>query len=130
MGALSHAAVALSGPGILVGVVIWLTQKEKSAYASGQGLQAAVYQLLGMILFIGLWIAWGIFYGVSMVPMVLNPEQFEDAPPPLFWIALGSMVIPMVLMVIWGLYGLWGALRCWRGAEFRYAILGKRLLAG
>jgi uncharacterized Tic20 family protein len=130
MATLSHGAVALSGPGILVGVLIWLTQKEKSAYASGQGLQAAVYQLLGMILFVGLWIAWGIFYGISMIPMVLHPEQFEDAPPPLFWIALGSMAIPLVLMVIWGLYGLWGALRCWRGEEFRYAVLGKKLLGG
>jgi hypothetical protein len=32
-------------------------------------------------------------------------------------------------MVLWGLYGLWGALQCWRGREFRYAILGKRLPA-
>jgi hypothetical protein len=40
------------------------------------------------------------------------------------------MAIPMVLMVIWGLYGLWGALRCWRGEEFRYAVLGKKLLGG
>jgi len=35
----------------------------------------------------------------------------------------------MMLMVLWGLYGLWGALKCWRGDEFRYAILGKRLPA-
>jgi uncharacterized Tic20 family protein len=130
MAAMAHASVALSGPGILVGVLIWLTQKEKSAYASRQGLQAAVYQLLGMVVFIGIWVIWGIFYAISMIPMIRNAEQYEDAPPALFWVAMGTMAVPLVLMVIWGLYGLWGALRCWRGDEFRYAVLGKRLLAG
>lgn len=129
MASLAHGAVALSGPGILVGVLVWLTQKEKSAWASGQGLQAAVYQLLGMILFIGLWVIWGIFYAISMIPMIRNAEEYGDAPPPLFWVAMGTMAIPLALMAIWGLYGLWGAWRCWRGGDFRYAILGKRLLA-
>jgi uncharacterized Tic20 family protein len=129
MAALSHGAVAMSGPGILVGVLIWLTQREKSAYASRQGLQAAVYQLLGMIAIVGMWIAWGIFYAISMIPMIQEPTRYEDAPPPIFWAGLVSMAVPMVLMVLWGLYGLWGALQCWRGREFRYAILGRRLPA-
>jgi uncharacterized Tic20 family protein len=127
MAALCHGAVAMSGPGILVGVLIWLTQKEKSAYASRQGLQAAVYQLLGMIGIVGMWIAWGIFYAISILPMVQDPARYEEAPPPIFWAGLISMAIPMGLMIVWGLYGLWGALQCWRGREFRYAIIGKRL---
>jgi uncharacterized Tic20 family protein len=129
MAVLSHGSVVMSGPGILVGVLIWLTQREKSAYASRQGLQAAAYQLLGMIAIIGLWIAWGIFYAISMIPMMREPARYEDAPPPIFWAGLISMAVPMGLMVLWGLYGLWGALQCWRGREFRYAILGKRLPA-
>jgi hypothetical protein len=129
MAALSHGAVAMSGPGILVGVLIWLTQRERYAYASRQGLQAAVYQLLGMIGIVGMWIAWGIFYAISIYPMMQEPERYQDAPPPIFWAGLISMAVPLVLMVVWGLYGLWGALQCWRGREFRYAIIGKRLPA-
>ena len=27
----------------------------------------------------------------------------------------------------WGLHGLWGAVRCWGGHDFRYAIIGRWL---
>jgi len=128
MATLAHASVVLSGPGILVGVLIWLTQREKSAFASGQGLQAAVYQLLGMIAFAALWIIWGIFYAISMIPMIREAERYESAPPAIFWVALISMGLPLFLMLAWGAYGLWGALECYRGREFRYAILGRKLL--
>lgn len=127
MAAIAHASVVVSGLGILVGVVIWLTQKEKSAYAARQGMQAAVYQLLGMIAIVTLWVLWGIFYAITFIPMIRNPEQFQDAPPPIFWIGMASMAIPLAFMVAWGLYGLWGALQCWRGRGFRYALLGKTL---
>jgi uncharacterized Tic20 family protein len=129
MAALAHGSVVISGPGILVGVLIWLTQKEKSAYASRQGLQAAVYQLLGMIVIAGLWMLWGVFYAISMIPMLRHPELYEDAPPPIFWVGMGTMAVPLFVMLVWGLYGLWGALKCWRGDDFRYAVLGKRLPA-
>jgi hypothetical protein len=61
---------------------------------------------------------------------VQNAEQYSDAPPPLFWIGLGSVLVPFAVMVAWGLYGLWGALAAWRGKDFRYAIIGWRLIPG
>ena len=125
----AHASVVVFGPGILVGVLIWLTQKEKSLFAARQGLQAAIYQLLGMIVTMVLWIVWGIFYALTWIPLVQNPEQFEDAPPPIFWIGLASMVVPLLLMLAWSLYGLWGALQSMRGRNFRYVIIGNRLLS-
>ena len=72
MAAISHASVIVFGPGILVGVFIWLTQKEKAAYASNQGLQAAVYQLIGMIVVMGMWVVWGIFYALTWIPFVTD----------------------------------------------------------
>ena len=45
----------------------------------------------------------------------------------IFWIALGSMVIPLIFMVIIGIYGLWGGFRTWQGKDFRYLFLGKWL---
>jgi len=127
MAAISHAAVIVSGPGILVGLVIWLTQREKSTFAARHGLQAAVYQLLGFIAIIALWFLWGFFYFLTFIPIIANPNQYQDAPPPIFWVGMGSMIIPMAFMVIWVLYGLWGALRCLQGHDFNYAILGKYL---
>ncbi len=127
MAAIAHASVVIFGPGVLVGVLIWLTQKEKAAFASGQALQAAVFQLIGMILIMALWVVWGIFYALTFIPLVQHPEKYEDAPPPLFWIGLASMVIPMIGTLAWALYGLWGALKTLRGQDFRYALIGNLL---
>ena len=127
MATIAHAAVVVFGPGILVGVFIWLTQKEKAAYASNQGLQAAVFQLVGMILTMVMWVAWGIFYALTWIPFVQNPELLDGPPPPIFWIGMISMVVPLLVMLAWSLYGLWGALQAFRGRDFRYPLIGKLL---
>jgi uncharacterized Tic20 family protein len=127
MASLAHASVVVFGPGILVGVFIWLTQKEKATYASNQGMQAAVYQLVGMIVTMALWVVWGIFYALTWIPFVRNPELLDGPPPPLFWIGMFSMVVPFLVMLAWSLYGLWGALQSYRGRDFRYALIGKLL---
>jgi len=127
MAAIAHASVVVFGPGILVGVFIWLTQKEKAAYASNQGLQAAVFQLVGMILTMVMWVAWGIFYALTWIPFVQNPELLDGPPPPIFWIGMISMVVPLLVMLAWSLYGLGGALQAFRGRDFRYALIGKLL---
>jgi uncharacterized Tic20 family protein len=130
MAALSHAAIVVSGPGILVGVIIWLTQREKSPYASRQGLQAAVYQLLGMIMIIALWFLWGFFYFLTFIPLIITADQYQNAPPPIFFVGLGAMIIPMAFMFIWGLYGLIGALLTLQGKDFKYAFIGRLLQQG
>lgn len=127
MAALAHGSIVVNGLGILVGLVVWITQREKSAYAAEHGLQAAVYQLLGMIVIVALWVAWGIFYAISFIPMIQHAERYKDAPPPIFWVGFSSMVIPFAVMIVWGAYGLWGAYKAWRGEEFRYVIIGSRL---
>jgi uncharacterized Tic20 family protein len=130
MAAISHAGVIVSGPGILVGIVIWLTQREKSPYAARQGMQAAVYQLLGFLVLIALWLLWGIFYFLTFIPIIMNPNQYQDAPPPIFFVGMGAMIIPFGFMIVWALYGLWGAFICLQGRDFNYAIIGKYLIIG
>ncbi len=127
MAAIAHASVIIFGPGLLVGVLIWLTQKEKAAFAARHGLQAALYQLLGMVVVVAAWILWFIFYGLTMIPLIQHPQQYEDAPPAIFWVGLATMVIPMAIMGAWALYGLWGALKTLRGHDFRYVVIGKML---
>jgi uncharacterized Tic20 family protein len=124
MAAVAHASVIVFGTGILVGVIIWITQKEKNPYASWQGLQATVYQLIGMIVVMALWVLWGIFYAITFIPIMQYPEIYSDAPPTIFWVGTASMVIPLFVMFIWMLYGLWGAFKTFRGQDFRYVIIG------
>jgi uncharacterized Tic20 family protein len=120
---LAHAAIITVTMAPLAGILIYVTQKEKSAYAAGQALQAAAYQLAGLLVITLAWVLWTIFYFLTFIPIMRAPEQYPDAPPPIFWIGLISMVCPMLLMGAWGLYGLYGALRAWSGADFRYAFI-------
>lgn len=122
---LAHASLVAGAIGPAVGIVIYLTRKEQSAFAARQALQAALYQLVGFVVFIAAWSCWGVFYALSFIPLIADPERYEDAPPPIFWVALGSMIIPLIVMALWGLYGLYGAVRVWQGVDFRYALLGR-----
>lgn len=124
LAALAHAAILTGGIGPIAGIFIFVTQKDKSTYAAGQALQAVVYQFLGILVTIIAWSCWGLFYAVTFIPIVTAPEQYSDAPPPIFWVGMASMIVPFIVMGIWGLYGLYGAFRAWAGAEFRYVIIG------
>jgi uncharacterized Tic20 family protein len=128
LAAVAHGSVVAQGLGILVGVLVYVTQRDRSRYAALQGLQAAVFQLLNLIVTLVLWVVWGVLYGLSMIPLVVQAEASpEAAPPAVFWIALIAMVVPLAYMVLVGLYGLWGALRTWQGKAFRYLLIGRWL---
>ncbi|MCB9420592.1 MAG: DUF4870 domain-containing protein [Ardenticatenaceae bacterium] len=125
LAALAHAAIITGMIAPVAGLLIYITQKEKSSYAAGQGMQAAIYQLLGLLVMILAWSCWGVFYTISLIPLIANADQYNDAPPAIFWVGLGSMVCPFIVMALWGLYGLWGAVRAWTGADFRYLVIGQ-----
>ncbi len=125
LAALAHASVVAQGVGILVGVVVYVTQRDKSRFAAFQALQAAVYQLINFIIMMGMWLVWGVFYGLSMIPLIQLSEANPDAAPPaIFWISLGSMVIPLLYVVLFAVYGLWAGVRTWQGHDFRYLLIG------
>ena len=125
LAALAHGSAVAQGIGILVGVLVYVTQRDKSRFAAFQALQAAVYQLVNFIIVIGMWIVWGVFYGVGMIPFIMYFENHPDAAPPVsFWIFTMSWVLPLIFMLFVGLFGLWGALRTWQGADFRYPLIG------
>ena len=125
LAALAHGSVVTQGIGILVGVMVFITQRDKARETAFQGLQAAVYQLVNLIIAIVMWVIWGIFYGLSMIPLFIQADANPDAAPPaIFWIAMLTMIIPLIYMALVGLYGLWGALRTWQGQDFRYPLIG------
>lgn len=125
LAAIAHASVITGAIGPVVGLLIYITQKEKSAYAAGQGLQAAIYQLVGLLVMILVWSCWFGFYMLTLIPIINAGEQSADAPPPIFWVGLLSMICPFIVMGLWMFYGLYGAVRAWTGADFRYVVIGK-----
>ena len=130
---LAHGSILLglftSGVGgIIAALVIWATQKEKSPYAAAQALQAMVYQGVTFLITMVAWCCWGILYMMMIfVPLVNNPGAYEAAPPAGLWVGMFLMIVPFG---IWGLiilYGLYGAVRCLGGHDFKYAIIGNWL---
>jgi uncharacterized membrane protein len=124
LAALAHGLIVANGLGSVAGMIIYVNQREKSKFVAFQALQAAVYQVISLVAVIAMWVVWTIFYVLTLIPLMRFPERYEDAPPPIFWIGLASMIIPMLIMAVIGLYGLWGAVQTWRGKDFRYAGIG------
>jgi hypothetical protein len=125
LAAVSHAAILTGAVGPVIGLFVYINQKEKSSYAAGQALQAVAYQLSAILLMILAWGCWGIVYTLSFAPLVTDPYRYQAGPPTSFWWGLGSMVCPFVVMALLGLYGLYATLRTWQGANFHYAVVGK-----
>lgn len=104
MAALAHAGVLIT---VIVALVIWLTQKDKSKYVEFQAKQALVYQLV---------------VGVAMLMMSILSFI-------LMFVYIGFLLMPLVMLL--GLaaviYGIYGAYQTYRGKDFRYVIIGDML---
>jgi uncharacterized Tic20 family protein len=133
MAALAHVSILLglltSGlGGIGAALLIWLTQKEESAYAAFQALQAAVYQVVAFIVSMMAWLGWGLLWMAMLLPpLFTNPAAYDKAPPPGLWIGLILMVVPIGISGLIHLYALCGAVRCLGGHDFKYVVIGNWL---
>ncbi len=129
MAALSHAGILLFGWGIILPVIVWTTQREKSRFANFQALQALAYQIFSTLF----------YYFISFVvipPMAIllafGITLLEERSPEAF-AYLFPMGMVLVLLTIFGLTGLYaligliGAVACLTGRNFRYPLLGKWL---
>ena len=130
---LAHGSILLgimtSGiSGIVAALVIWIIQKEKSAYVAAQALQALVYQAVTFLVTMLVWCCWGVLYtAMIIVPLLGNPGAYETTPPAGIWVGLILMVVPFGIWGLTILYGLYGAVRCLGGHDFKYAVVGNWL---
>lgn len=128
LAALAHGSIVIQGVGILVGIFLYLTRREKSRFVAFQGLQAAMFQFVNFAVIIFALIAITVLQLLSVVPLIMQAETNPDAAPPaIFWISLLLMILPLVHMLVVWVVGLWAALRTWQGADFRYPLLGSWL---
>lgn len=130
---LAHGSILLglftSGiGGIITALVIWLVEKEKSAYVAGQALQAMVYQGVVFLVTMLAWCCWGaLYFAMIFIPLMANPEAYEYAPPASMWVGLTLMLAPIAIWGLTILYALWGAVRCLGGHDFKYVVIGNWL---
>jgi len=136
LAALAHVGVLLGVftgglGGIFVALVVWLAEKEKSAYAAYQALQALVYQIVTLVVVAVFWMAWlAMWMGMLLLPLYANPNAYDSAPPAGLWVGLILLVVPIAVTKLLVLYGLWGALRCLGGHPFDYALIGRWVGSG
>ena len=123
LAALAHGLIIVNFLGAIGGAVIYALTKGKSRYVAFQAAQAAVYQLVGILVTIVAWGCWTALYMASLMPIIMNPNRYPE-PPAFFWLGLLAMVIPLKVMGVLYLYGLWGALRAFQGRPFRYILIG------
>jgi uncharacterized Tic20 family protein len=130
---LAHGSILLSVftsgvGGIVAALLIWLIQKEKSAYVAAQALQALVYQIMAFLVTMLVWCCWGVLWMLLFLPPLLsNPNAYQTNPPAGLWVGLVLMVIPFGVWGLTILYGLWGAVRCLGGHDFEYVLVGNWL---
>lgn len=133
LAALAHGSILLglftSGVGgIIAALVIWATQKEKSQYVALQALQAMVYQAVTFLLTMLAWCCWGLLWtALLVIPLSTTPGAYDQAPPAGLWVGLFLIVVPLAIWGLTILYGLWAAVRCLGGHDFRYALIGQWL---
>ena len=113
--------------GILAALVIWLTQREKSAYVGAQALQALGYQAIVFAVTMTIWCCWGaLWMAMIFLPLFSDPVS-EEAVLAGTWGGMLLMVVPLSLWAVTTLYGLWGAARCLGGHDFKYVVIGNWL---
>jgi len=106
---LAHASILLSLItfgllGTVAAFVIWLVKRPVSPYASQQALQAAIYQLIVVVIS---WIAWAIVIV-------------------LIFAVIGLCLLPLmgILQLVPVAYGCYAAYACSQGRDFRYWLIG------
>lgn len=119
---LAHLSVFTGGVGLLIPIYGWIENRQKSAYASFQSLQALCYQSVGYTLWAVLYLVVLIGLSIFTLPGLLRglPAGTAELGP---WIATHALVI-LGLYVIYLIVPLVGALLCAVGRDFHYPLLG------
>ena len=107
--------------GLIAALVIWMTQKEKSAWVAFHALQSLIFQAAVLIITVV------VVGGVWVVGFVISFAT----------IGLGTIVaVPVMILVFFGgfamvgggvAYSLYGAYQVYQGREFRYLWVGEWL---
>jgi uncharacterized Tic20 family protein len=104
--------------GIIAALVIWLTQKQKSAWAAFHALQSLVFQaatLIITVLVVG--VVWALGFAFSFATVGFGTLV---AVPVMILVFFGAFVILGAGMI----YSLYGAIQVYQSRDFRYIWIG------
>ncbi len=130
-----HATAILQLWGVITPLIVWFTQKERSARLRFQSMQAAVYQGIALVIyFAGMGLYMVAVFGMVFIPMALwsvNRGNGGEPPAPAGIAMLAFLVIIIIvglifflLMPVYYLLAAIASLRVIQGHPFHYPILG------
>lgn len=126
-GALAHVGALIPAIGLLIPILIWITQKDRSRFSGFQALQAAAYQL---ILLLAAFLGWGCYVGsflISFVLLALTKNSVGWAASLPFFIPFSILLGMGLGWLVFVLYAIRAAVQTFRGRDFRYLIIGWRI---
>jgi uncharacterized Tic20 family protein len=128
LSALAHASVLLFSMGFIVPLIIWITQRKKSAFVAFHALQALVYQLFQMVY----WYVFSFFLFLLMMAVFMGFitvfERADSSSPVIFLLPQITIFGGMFLgFALYAFFGLLGAVLTLSRKEYRYPILGRWL---
>ncbi len=126
--ALSHGSALLFFFGPILPVVVWFTQRKKSAYAAFHALQAMAYQVLFFWLWMTVMPVLMFCFLIAAIP--ISASSFEHSSNPEVFGMLFSFAMWGLIFIAFGLYaliGIIGAIFSLTGREFRYPVFGSQL---
>jgi uncharacterized protein DUF4870 len=129
LAAVAHGSIILVGWGIIATTVLWITQRQKSAFVAFHALQALLYQLLQTIcIAIVIPLAALIFIGVIAAIALATASRSAGPDPALFILAqfafIGSIFCGFGL---YALLGIVGAVWMLLSRDFYYPLIGRRM---
>jgi uncharacterized Tic20 family protein len=128
--ALAHASALLFGIGMVVPVIVWSSQRQKSTYAAFQALQALGYQVISFLV----WLLLSLVLPLVALPVLtpylkVDPTSIESIQS----LQLGLVPNLLINGIMFGFLGLYALVALAAagftlvGREFHYPFMGKRL---
>lgn len=120
--AMAHGSIIVPTFGILVPILIWVTQKDKSRYVAYHALQGLSLQVTMLLYtFLGGMCYMFSFLGFFLTDFTNTPS---NQPPAFFFVPFGVMGLMMLGMFLFSLYGIIAAVMVALGKDFQYPLLG------
>lgn len=127
-----HISAAIPFFGMMIPVILWITQKNKSDFICFHAIQSLIYQCFGIFMFfIGMifyFISFFIFFIGSIITALINGNGDPD--PSFFILFFIPIVILFLIMLFFFLYMLYAFLASITliiKKDFKYIIIGKFL---
>jgi uncharacterized Tic20 family protein len=127
--AMGHATAIITMWGLIIPLIVWLAEKDRSRLIRFQALQAVIYQGIGALTYFGGLLLYMIsFFGLMVVSIASEPSAGNGTIP---WAGLLFLLPILLFIILFFIVGLiylalavWASVRVLRGHNYHYPILG------